>query len=67
VREVWSATVHGLAGQFEHASLSVGDDGRFLLATSNRTAGSDDVCVIEHDDAVALFEALDEALGPDNG
>ena len=62
MREVWSATVHGLRGQFERASLSVDDGGRFVLTTSNTSAGSDDVAVIERDDAVRLHEVLEDEL-----
>jgi hypothetical protein len=63
VREVWSATVHGLRGQFERAALAVDDGGRFVLTTSNETRGSEDVAVIERDDVVRLSEVLDDELG----
>jgi hypothetical protein len=62
VREVWSATVHGLRGQFETAALSVDDGGRFVLTTSNATRGSEDVSVVERDDAVRLLEVLEDEL-----
>lgn len=62
-REVWSAQVHGTRGQFERARLEVDDAGRFLLSTSNSTAGSDDSALIERDDVVRLLEVLDDELG----
>lgn len=63
---LWSAQVHdGTSGRYVSASLSRTDGGALELAFGG--VGEARSFGVDRDDAVSLFEALDDALGPDNG